>query len=285
MARIAVVGATGQIGAEVVRLLVGGGHEVRALVRDAGHAQTTLSDGIDLLEGDMRDSARHGPLLTGADALFVVSSDPSLEPPIFRSAGRMGVPLVVKSSAVGFGGAAPSGHAAAEAVLVDQPVGAVILRPNAFMQTLRSYLPRLIEADGSFALPAGNGATAWVDTRDIAAVAATVLTSPPPDHPTIHLVTGPAALTMSQVAQAVSATTGRTVTFRPLAADEAEAHLVQRLGPMGAFLAEHYIAVAAGGFTDVATTVPELTGSPARSLHQLIREDPTAWTAEDPRRP
>jgi nucleoside-diphosphate-sugar epimerase len=59
MARIAVVGATGQIGAEVVRLLVGGGHEVRALVRDAGHAQTTLSDGIDLLEGDMRDSARH----------------------------------------------------------------------------------------------------------------------------------------------------------------------------------------------------------------------------------
>jgi uncharacterized protein YbjT (DUF2867 family) len=190
----------------------------------------------------------------------------------------------VKSSAVGFGAEAPSGHAAAEAVLVDQPVGAVVLRPNAFMQTLRAYLPRLIEPDGSFALPAGDGATAWVDTRDIAAVAAAVLTSPPPDHPTIHPVTGPAALTMGEVAAAVSAATARTVTYRPLAADEAKTRLVQRVGPMGAFLAEHYAAVAAGGFADVATTVRELTGKPARPLHGLMDEDPAAWVAADPRR-
>lgn len=256
MARIAVVGATGQIGREVVRLLAAEGHDVRALVRDQGRARTALSESVELIEGDMRDSARHAPLLRGVDALFVVSSDPSLEPPVLMSAGRMGVPLVVKSSAVGFGGDAPSGHAAAEAVLVDQPVGAVVLRPNAFMQTLRAYLPRLIEPDGGFALPAGNGATAWVDTRDIAAVAVSVLTSPPPDGPTIHLVTGPAALTMHDVAELVSAATGRIVAYRPLAADEAKARLVQRIGPMGAFLAEHYTAVAAGGFTDVATTVP-----------------------------
>jgi len=164
-------------------------------------------------------------------------------------------------------------------VLLRQDVATVVLRPNAFMQTLRAYLPQLIEPDGSFSLPAARGASAWVDTRDIAAVAAAVLTAPPPASRAAYAVTGPAALTMHDVAEILTASGAGPVTYRELPPAEGASHLVDRLGPMGAFLAEHYAAVAAGGFVAVATTVADLTGRPARPLAALVQEDPAAWTA------
>ena len=86
---------------------------------------------------------------------------------------------------------------------------------------MRGYLPALVDA-GAFALPAGDGATAWIDTRDIAAAAAAVLLAdPPPAEARTLTLTGPEALTMGDVAGVV--------------------------------------------------------GRPARSLAELVAEDPEAW--------
>lgn len=281
MARYAVAGATGQIGSEVVRLLDAAGEQVRALVRDTARARAGLPGGVALVEGDMRDEQAQRRLLEGVDALFVVSSDPTAEPPIYRMAGALGVPLVVKSSAIGFGSEPPAGHARAEAALRSEPVASSVLRPNSFMQTLRSYLPRVIDADGTFGLPAGEGASAWVDTRDIAGLGAHLLRSRPEDAEPLHLVTGPRALTMSDVATIVSEATGQRLRYRPLSTKEALPALDRRLGPMGAFLAEHYAAVSAGGFAAVSDSVSRVLERPARSLEALVEEDVVAWTAAE----
>lgn len=273
---VAVVGATGQIGREVVRILRADGVAVRALARDPERAAAVLPEGTELLPGALEDEEVLARLVDGARSLFVVSSDPALEPAVFEAAARAGVAHVVKSSAMGPGGRPPAPHARAEEVLAAQPVGSTVLRPNAFMQTLRSYLPAVVES-GTLALPAGEGASAWVDTRDIAAVAAAALRADPPAGNRIWEVNGPEALTMHEVAEIVSRGTGMTLTYSASDPAEAEERLARRLGPMGGFLVAHYSAVAVGDFARVTDTVPRLTGRPARSLAALVAEDPAAW--------
>jgi len=104
--RVAVTGATGFIGWHAARALTAAGHEVRALVRDAGKGQRLLAPlgiGSDrLVEGDMADEAAVGRLLEGlgADdgvlhaAAAVSVTDPSLGAAAF-AANRRGVECVV----------------------------------------------------------------------------------------------------------------------------------------------------------------------------------------------
>ncbi len=275
---VVVTGATGTIG----RALVARGAPVRAVVRDVAAARDRLPAGAELVAADFRDPDALDRALGGASGLFLVSNDPALEPAVVDAAARTGAPYVVKSSAIGFGDAPPPGHAAAEEHLARSGLPHAVLRPNAFMQTLAGYLPRLVEPDGTFELPAGEGRTAFVDAADIAAVAAEVLLRPPPTG-TVHLVTGPEALTMADVAATLAARLGRPVAYRPIGVDRARARLAERIGPMAGFLVEHYANVAAGGFATVTTTVPDLTGHPARSLDAYVAADPAAWTPGDPR--
>ena len=156
MPDVALVGATGQIGREVARLLDASGAGVRALVRDPAPAERAVPSSTDLVVGDLADDDALERLVAGARTLFVVSSDPAREPAVFAATARAGVRHVVKSSALGPGRRPPADHTRAEAALTTTPVAATILRPNAFMQTLREYLPALVDA-GAFALSAGTG--------------------------------------------------------------------------------------------------------------------------------
>lgn len=283
MPDVAVVGATGQIGRELVRLLAVEGASIRALVRDPERASEALPPSADLVIGDLDDHDALTQLVAGARTLFVVSSDPAREPAALDAATRAGVQHVVKSSALGPGGDPPADHALAEAALKANPVAATILRPNAFMQTLRGYLPALVD-DGTFALPAGDGATAWIDARDIAAVAAAVLLADPPAKARTITITGPQALTMADVAAFVARQTGTAMRYEPLEPAGADEDLSLRLGPMGRFLAIHYAAVAAGDFAEVTDAVPKLVGRSARSLAELVSENPQAWDRDVPLR-
>jgi putative NADH-flavin reductase len=66
--KVAVIGALGGTGREVVRLALGRGHEVRALVRDAGRLLET--PGLTAVVGDVRDAGRVSELIAGADAVI-----------------------------------------------------------------------------------------------------------------------------------------------------------------------------------------------------------------------
>lgn len=92
-------------------------------------------------------------------------------------------------------------------------------------------------------LPAGEGLTAFVDARDIVAVG--LLAASVED--AVHIVTGPEALFMSDVASVVSAATGSRVQYRPIRPEDAERVLRDRgAGTMAGFLTEHYTAMSKG---------------------------------------
>ena len=68
---VAVVGANGRTGVNVVEQLVARGYKVRALVRDAAAAQGKLPAGVEVVVADVRDPNTLAPALKGAK--YVVS--------------------------------------------------------------------------------------------------------------------------------------------------------------------------------------------------------------------
>ena len=114
-----------------------------------------------------------------------------------------------------------------------------------------------------------------MDYRDIAAVAVAVLTGAGHAGQT-YAITGPEALTFSEVAAKLTAASGRIFTYVPVS----EAAFAQRLSQSGrpaslaADLAKEYALIGSGhpAFGVVMDTVPRLTGHPARSFEAFARE-------------
>ncbi len=146
------------------------------------------------------------------------------------------------------------------------------------MQTLAAYLPTLIAPDGTFTLPAGDGRTAWVDTRDIAAVAAAVLQRDTHAEG-IYDVTGPQALSMDDVAAILTEVTGTPIAYRDASAEAARWQMQGRgLGAASAdFLVAHYSVVKSGGFEQVSRTVADVAHVAPRSFASFAAEDAARW--------
>lgn len=71
--RYAMTGATGFVGRELARQLRTSGHEVVALVRDPAKASDLRDVGVELVVGDLDDTAALDRLLEGADGFFHVA--------------------------------------------------------------------------------------------------------------------------------------------------------------------------------------------------------------------
>ncbi len=102
-------------------------------------------------------------------------------------------------------------HARVEEVIKASELPYTFVRPNSFMQNLRSYAGS-IAAEDAFYVPAADARISHVDARDVAAVATRALTED--GHAgKAYEVTGPEALTCDEVAGLFSARLGRTIRY------------------------------------------------------------------------
>ena len=141
-------------------------------------------------------------------------------------------------------------------------------------------------AAGTLAQPASGAPISFIDARDVAAVAVTVLSSGDRADPgkrahdsAIYDLTGPEALTYDEAA-AVFATVLRTpVRHVSLTSEVARAAMLARGLP--SFHVEALLQVAAayrdGGADTVTSTVADLTGRPPRSLADYARDHRAAF--------
>jgi uncharacterized protein YbjT (DUF2867 family) len=126
--------------------------------------------------------------------------------------------------------------------------------------------------------PAGNGQVSAVAHDDVADAAAAVLLGDGHDRATYD-ITGPHALSLDEVAAELSRFSGRTVTYMPETREEAFA---SRAGygaePWAvAGWVSSYEAIAAGEMATVSDAVPRLTGHPARSFADFLKEHPGTY--------
>ncbi len=274
---ILVLGATGRVGAEVVRLLALQGTPVRCLARDVQRAAGMARAGIEVVQGDLDDAAGLHNAFDGIEQLFLMSPVgermAAQQLAAVAAAHAAGVARIVKLSGSSWtmqdGAATVSGaaHAEVENAIRACAIAHVFLRPNVFMQGMLARLPLELAAGDTFTLALGDAAAAFIDARDIAAVATRCLQAD--DLPAEVLdLSGPAAVSGGEIASIASALTGRAITYQAVPADA----LLSAARGRGesAFVLRHLAQVlnmiAMGAASATSAGVAALCGRPAHSV-------------------
>ena len=211
-----VTGATGTIGREVTKHLAAQGVSTRAGVRDRTKARKQFGDEIELVAFAFEDKRLFDDALEDVEKVFLL---PPLMPnqvqvtnDFVDAAQNAGVQHIVKLSAIGAGSgtfAVGEWHAANERHIRNSDLAFTFLRPNSFMQNFINYFP---PRDGVIYLPWGNAKASFVDARDIATVAVRALTNEGQKNK-VYTLTGPAALSIDEVARTLSHAADREIKY------------------------------------------------------------------------
>jgi uncharacterized protein YbjT (DUF2867 family) len=146
-----------------------------------------------------------------------------------------------------------------------------ILRPAWFMQNFSESF--LAPVNGTIVVPTGNGAEAFVDVEDIAAVATETLLEPAAHHSAQYAITGPEALTVAQAAAILGEATGETIRHQNI--DRAAWASGLTANGVPADYADVVCAltetIAAGRGAQPTDVVARVTGSAPRSFADFAR--------------
>ena len=266
--RAFVVGGTGLIGSTIIRRLVEQGTSVRATTRNPDAAPRPpnvewLKIAADRPEVPPRALA-HG------DRVFLLAPTGWTDQfaflaPWINAAATAEVNQLVLMTAHEPDNDDRAPFHRAEAALRATSIPGAILRPSWFMQNFHTYWGDEIRRAGLIAVPAGHGRVGFIDTRDIADVAATLLLEAPRPCQTLVL-TGPEALGHAEVARLLSQATRRDVRYRCTDAPSFQRSLID--SGMSAAYADLVVAmfstVRAGRAAAVTNAVQAVTGRPAR---------------------
>jgi uncharacterized protein YbjT (DUF2867 family) len=277
MGLILVTGATGTIGGEIARQLRTLGAPMRMLVRDRSKLPGD-SEALDVAVGDFASPDTLDAALDGVEALFLASFDRpnqvDLQRNVLHAAKRNGVRRVVRMSTIGFDelDRLPifRWHSAGERQLEESGLAFTHLRPSWVMQNFFSFV-----AGDAIRLPAGEGRIAFVDARDIAAVAVAALTGPGHEGQAYEL-TGPEALNHAEVAEQLSVATGRSIVFENVSPEDYEREKIAKGWPRESIdtLLALFAVIRAGTNPDSAATetVETVTGRPPRRFRDFARD-------------
>lgn len=277
---ILVSGSTGKVGQHLVAALKSAGASFKALARSDASAQALAGQGVAVVRGDLGDPASLRAALEGADALFLLSAAPRFAPleiAAVDAARAAGLRKVVKLSALGASADAASPllrhHALAERHLEASGLDFTILRPTFFQQNWVAFHSHAIKAGQPVYTNAGEGRMGWVDTRDIAEVAAKALLEP--GHAgLVYDLTGPESLSNAEAGARLAAKLGREVPVLTVP-DAAAFQAMQGMG-MDAWYAYGMTALNQAvrrGASDYTTGTVELVmGHAPRTLDAFFEE-------------
>jgi uncharacterized protein YbjT (DUF2867 family) len=281
---ILVIGGHSKIGSALIDDLVARGEQVRGTVR-SGESADSFPAGVETVLGDLADRASLDAAMEGADKLFLLCG-PTQDEVEFNqnaidAAAAAGLSLVVRSSILGADPNSPAtfvrDHGISDAALRDSGLPHAIVRPNMFMENVpENYVPS-IDQNGNFYANAGQARLSMVDTRDVAAVAAALLTESGHQE-RIYDVTGPETLSYQDVADMLSSRLGRQINFVDVP-DDAVRQTLLGFG-MGEWMAgglvdlfQEYKRSGTDGYAAAVTdTVQRVTGRAPRSLDMMLEE-------------
>lgn len=220
-----ITGPTGNVGHELVTLLdhQPTGARWRVASRHPDELNASLSNSsVEVASLDFFDRSTWNGALAGVDSLFLLFPLPGNRAareaiiPFVEAAQRAGCRHVVYVSVFGADRARFIPHYKVEAALRASSMTWTVLRCSFFMQNLHRQISTHgtdIAERGELFIPAGRGRTTFIDARDAAAVAALALTNPGEHRNVVYHLTGPAALTMAEVAATLTAELGYPVRY------------------------------------------------------------------------
>jgi len=274
-----IIGSTGTIGSELVRLLVQEKVSVRAIMRNFNRIQEDLSY-VHWVKADIEKEELLNGVLAGTTRLFLLSGNrpgfSKSQIQVVEKAKELGVQHIVKLSALGATSRSKSGltkeHYDVEQALEASGLSYTILRPHAFMQNWLSDVAKTVRKENKIYAAVGDGKVPFIDTRDIAAVAAEALLHPEKHNKKLYVLTSGIAFSYYDLAHAVSQATQKEVVYVPLSMEEMRKRM-QDQGINDAMI-EGYLSLAAhqkaGGATArVSSDVKDVLGREPRTVEQF----------------
>ncbi len=285
MADLALTGATGALGGRIAERLADAGVEQRLIVRDADRAP-----GLDGAEVVVASSYGAGEemreALEGIETLMLISAREAPDRvaehlSAVAAAADAGVERIVYTSVLGAASDAvftfARDHWATEEAIRESGLRHTFLRNSLYLD----FVTILAGPEREFRGPAGDGRFSLVSRDDIADCAATVLLADgaPLDGETVDL-TGGELFGLAEVAERISAYTGRPYSYAPETVEEAW----ESREPLGfpdwmlAGMISNYEAVADGSMEFLSDGVERLSGHAPQSLEDCLDAHPELLT-------
>ena len=282
---ILVIGATGNVGRNVVDQLVNRGSDVRALVRDPSKADFPASVGV--VQGDLLDVDALRKAMTGVSTLFllngVVADEYTQALIALNIARQAGIERIVYLSVIHSDIYVNVPHFAGkfgvERMIENMGLSATILRPAYYMDneiTIRD----VVTGHGIYPMPIGSKGVAMIDARDVGEIAAIELirrerSATPLPLNRINLV-GPYTITGADAAAVWTEVLGRPIAYPGDDTAGFEQSLRQFMPSWMAFdmrlMAERFLTdgmLPDAGDVDRLTT---LLGRPLRSYRDYVAQ-------------
>lgn len=288
---ILVTGATGTVGTQLIKALSNRGLTVRAGVHSLikGERLKQLNPDVQLVEIDYHKPETLRVALTGVTRLCLITpfseDQVELAKGVIDAAREAGVEQVVRLSAAG-ADAEPGiqlgrWHREVEQYLAQSGLGYTILRPGSFMQNFANYNADSICHEGKLYMPLGEGQVSYIDARDIAATAAHILAADTQAHQgQAYTLTGPAALSTTEVAAAIGEATGQPVSYVDVSEEAAAQSMTASPAWMRDAMLELHGLAKAGYAAGTTSTVEEITGCPPHTFAQFAHDYSSCFIAK-----
>jgi uncharacterized protein YbjT (DUF2867 family) len=288
MPKFLVIGATGTVGRQLIPQLLAENANVRALLRNPDSANLPIA--VEKFRGDLTAPESLDPALKNIDAVFLIWTAPPATAPaaidrIAKNTSRLVFltaphqtphpfflqpnPLSAMLSAI-------------ERNIESTPLAWTFVRPGMFAANCIDWWGSAFRNNEVVRWPLLHAPTAPIDPRDIAAVAARVLTDAQPRSHAAknYVITGPESLTQLEQLQIIADTMNRPLRYEDLTPDEARLLLVPSF-PLPAInmLLDAWTA-ALGQPAYVTTTVADLLGRPAHSFRAWAEHNTSAFLSD-----
>ena len=279
--KILIMGATGKVGGALLDNLGNADVGLRALVRDESERSRLQERGVETVLGDFLEPETLGPALEGVGTVFLLTpihpeQVPQATNVIEAAKGSGKDPRIVRLSVHQASHESPMRisrqHAEIEDKLVSSGLPYIFLRPQSYMQNTLMAAPT-VASEGKIFQPMKGGRLGMIDARDVGEVAAKVLTEEGHEGK-VYTLTGPAAISFYDIAEALSGVLGKEVNYVSILPEKAKEVMLSRgIAEWVANALNEYAKAHSEGYSDWTTDDFErLTGHSATSYKEFASD-------------
>lgn len=283
MKHIAIVGASGTIGSEIIRQLNASPLRVRAGSRSPD-SKKGVSNQLEWRFFDYGDAQSMDAFFQGVNAFFFVAPHtnplPSVEK-MLAVAEAAGVEELIFSSGRTTGDVLGKPLHELEELVKASSFQWTIFRPGWFMQNFIDFLDP-VPRGNRISLPVGKAKTAFIDVRDIGAVAAQLLTRGVLHKRTLEL-TSSEAIDHYEVARLISQASGIPIEYHPMEEEPFIQMLQDEWGwseEEAIFTAYLYAFVAHHKEEEVSPDIAEILGKEPISFATFAMDYAAHWKSK-----
>jgi uncharacterized protein YbjT (DUF2867 family) len=286
---ILITGASGLAGRAVLDEVRKTKARFKAMYRNANDAKKA-ANGVDAVVADFADASSLKRALEGIDTAYLVCSPipelVELESNFIDASRASGVRHIVLNSALGAGDypkSFPSWHRQVEDKLKASGIAHTILRPGGFLQNITTYYAPTIRTQNAFYAAMNEAKVSLIDVRDVAGVAAKVLSAPEAHAGKTYELSGPEALSCAQIADRISKVMGRAVQYVNLPEEAARKSMTDAGAPgwlVDAELDLEFYYKMEGKTAEVTDVLEKLLGRAPIRLDQFLNENRESFRSQ-----